>query len=175
MSEKFVKPIHLACGDDELRPVMQLIRIKDGQAEATNGILLVRQALKDTTLISAENAELMEGKLIHKAVWKEFLKATSLVVVGEQIHIETEAGNVIFEFSPETELFPNVETILDRHEVKAVEQIGINPKLLHTLSKVFESNNLKLSFNGENNGIFITPVGTEGEVAILMPITTEVF
>lgn len=169
--EKFVKPIHLACGNDELRPVLSHIRIKDGYAEATNAHMIVRQKLSKTSLIPEDVIKEMEGKLIYKGVWKELCDASSIEIIEGKIVAMTEAGKTIFEFAEETTLFPKVESVLDTHSCAVASEIGINAKLVETFGKVFQTTDLKFIFNGKDNGILVEPIGSEGEMGILMPIS----
>jgi hypothetical protein len=52
--EQLLKPIHLACSDDELRPNFQLIQIIGGIATATNGHILVSVDLKQQDALTPE-------------------------------------------------------------------------------------------------------------------------
>lgn len=173
MTEKLVKPIHLACGDDETRPILCCVYIKDGHAVATNGHLLVKQKLSATTLINTDQIKLLEGRFIHKAVWKEvFDMAKELRVENDAIVCQTDAGKVIYEFANHAMLFPDVETILDNCKKSPTQQIGLNPKFITIIGKIFDSTKLKFEFN-QAKGTMVYPLESTDELAYLMAISID--
>ena len=171
--ETFVKPIHLACSSDELRPILCCVKILNGYAIASNGYVIVKQKLRETTLMSEETIEKVEGKLIGRGVWAELVGATSLEIEDDKIIAVTDAGKVIFEFTPEQTLFPNVDTIIDAHTVVATDKIAFDSKWIHTLSKIFATTRLRFDLCGSSKGALVTPIDTPSEFAYVMPIGLE--
>lgn len=76
--EQKLKPLHLACANDDLRPNMFLIEIKNGIASATNGSIVIKTELSQTSLLTPEEIEILNDKYIHKEVWKEIYKCEFL-------------------------------------------------------------------------------------------------
>ena len=172
--EKLVKPIHLACSDDEMRPLLACVNIKNGYAIATNGHMIVKQLLKSTSLLNDDQIKKLEGKFIHRNVWAELVDCYELLVENDTIVCRNEAGKVIFEFAQHAMLFPDVETVLDKYSVNPTNQIGLNPKYIGTLSKIFDSTQLKFQFDSHKAAL-ITNMQTENhiEMAYLMALSID--
>jgi hypothetical protein len=168
--EKFVKPIHLACGNDELRPVMQGVMISNGFAVATDAYCIVKQSLKDTSLINQDTIKMLEGKMIHKEVWAQLCDAVSMSIEDDKIVAVTDAGKVIFEFYDPGVLFPNVDSIIETFKADGVDAIGLDAKRVAILSKVFGEKRLRFDFSGAKKAVRVTPIDLQNEYACIMPI-----
>lgn len=70
----FTKPLHKLCSNDQLRPALQHIYIKDdGYVYATNGHVASRHHLEQFEL-DEESRRALKGKAIHKTVFAMLLK-----------------------------------------------------------------------------------------------------
>jgi hypothetical protein len=167
---KFVKPLHLACGDDELRPVLSCIKILNGEALATNGHIVVRQMLADTTLINVDEIRNLEGKLINKYVWKELISAISLRVENDKIVVRNKAGITTYQFEEEVAAYPDIDKAMSGFAIKEVGEFGLTANFITVIAKIFQTERLKVSLNGADKGFMVHPVDGVGEAAYVMPV-----
>ena len=96
--EQQLKPIHLICTEDEMRPNMALIQIKNNVAYATNGHVLVKIDLQATSNLQKETLDIINGKYIHKEVWKEIWKCDVLEFEEDKIVCHKDGIKKIFEY-----------------------------------------------------------------------------
>lgn len=172
--------IHLACANDGLRPIMSHVLIAKGEVVASDGHMLV--ILKTESVFEEEFIyEMPERFLIHRDSWTHLVKkhktlkymadAKEIAIIYDSHIVKIPA---IFEEVPgalESLKYPNYTAILNQVS-ESVDQIGLKPCFLHTISKIFESKNVFLKFNGASNYIDITPSDCCNNArAILMPET----
>ena len=167
-----LQPLHLACGDDEMRPNMMLIEIKNNIATATNGHMLVKIDLGIATNLQAEQVSMLNNKHIHKEVWKEIHKCDLLEIKEEQIDCWKSGIKKTFYYSqPNCEFFDTNYIIKDVAEsVESKEAMCYNGKLLTTLHKIFQTENIVFSFTEGNKGTIVYPYEDSGICGIIMPV-----
>lgn len=175
--EQQLKPIHLACGDDELRPNMQLIQIKNNIASATNGTVLVKINLtQNAAFLEEDSLKILEGKYIHKDVWKEIHKCDKLEFFEESIDCWKNGNKRTFYYSSANGEFFSIDTVISNTALAGEEPkriITMNPKLITVLSKIFQHESLTFSFSKGNGGMFVFPNDTDGMFALLMPMQSD--
>ena len=175
--EQLLKPIHLACAEDEMRPNFSLIQIIGGIATATNGHILVRIDLRQQDALTPELLDILEGKYIHKEVWKEIYKCDKLELDDDGIYCHKKGIVKTFDYStPNGEFFDHDSVVKDikKSAEEAKKQMCLNPKLIGTLQKIFQSEQLTFSFSQGNKGILVYPHYDCGMFAVLMPMTIDV-
>jgi len=176
--QKLLKPIHLACSDDDMRPILQHIYIDKGCAIATNGNIMVKSDLMENSLINDQQiVDSLEGKLIHKDVWKDLIKAARITVSEDKINAYTSGGVIEYPFAePMGEdgkplRYPNYNTIIPPDSAKQeVAEFGLSSELFAIIGKALKTDRLKCVLNGRNKAICVTPIDTYEEFAIIMPI-----
>lgn len=171
-----LKPLHLACSDDELRPNMQLIKIKNNIACATNGYLLVKIDLSVASVFDVEVLKTLEGKYIHKEVWKELHKCESVQFFDDQIDCWNNGIKKTFYYSDHNGEFWDENTIIQSIKESGEEPqrlVTYNPKLITILHKIFNEDKLSFSFSPNNKGTVVFPYNDCGMFAILMPIESN--
>jgi len=170
--EQKLFPIHLACGDDEMRPNLLLVKIDNNIAMATNGHLLVKINLLETSLLTTEDLKILNGKCIHKEIWKEIHKCDVLEINDKQIDCFKNGVKKTFYFAEPNGEFFNINSIVE--EIKSAGEeakrlMTYNPKMIEILHKIFQCETLHFSFSPGNKGTVVFPA-TEGMFAILMPM-----
>lgn len=171
-TEKFLKPLHLACMDDDMRPNFRLIEIKHGIAQATNGHFVVKLELNKTSLLEQEQIDMLNGRYIHMEVWKEIHKCEMIEFTEETISCWKNGIKKTFEYAePQGEFF-NIETVI--REVKELGEvetrmISYTPAYITTLAKIFDEGSMIFSFSGANKGTIVFPSEDSGMFALLMP------
>lgn len=171
--EQLLKPIHLACMDDDMRPNYKLIEIKNNIAMATNGHFLVSYDISGgNSLLEADQIEKLNEKYIHMEVWKEIHKCDSLEVLDDALICHKDGIKKIFEYSqPNGEFFKMENVVIECKLQGEVERgmVSYNPKFIEVLRKIFQSEMMHFSFSG-NKGTIVFPDEYSGIFAILMPI-----
>lgn len=133
--EQFFKPIHLACADDELRPDMSIIKIKNGVATATNGSLLVRVELSQTSSLDHTQLSLLEGKHIHMETFKEMHKCDSLTVYSECVDVyKNGIKKTLYFMDQQSQLWDESKIVDD------IRNAGIEKKLNINMSRTWRKN-----------------------------------
>ncbi len=169
---QYFKPLHLVCTEDEMRPNMALIQIQDGVATATNGHCLVKIDLSKTSSLAKDILDPLNGKFIHKEVWKEIWKCDGLEFTEDTIICYKDGIKKIFEFATSHGQFFNTESIVldvKNNGKEAKESIIYTHKFLTLLGKVFEEPTLHFSFSKHQQGTVVFPYDDSGMFAILMP------
>jgi hypothetical protein len=170
--EQFMQPLHLACGDDELRPNMMLIEIKNNIATATNGHLLVKIDLGIAANLNAEQVSALNNKYVHKEVWKEIHKCDSLEIKEEQIDCWKSGIKKTFYFSNANGEFFDTNKLLSENadSVGSKEMVAYNPKFITILQKIFQHESIVFSFADGEKGTFVFPYEDSGMCGLLMPM-----
>src|ERR1700739_1160684 len=120
---EFLKPIHLACSNDDLRPVLSLIEIKDNIATATNAHIMIRVNLAKTTELTEDTLKILNGKYIHKNVWKEIWRCDKLEFTETNIICHKQDVKYTFDYSQPTMSFAKEEGL-----VQIIEEAGVQTR-----------------------------------------------
>lgn len=174
--EQILNPLHLACSDDDLRPNMSLIQIQSGIATATNGHILVRIDLKQIDALTPEQLEILDGKFLHKEVWKEIYKCDSVEFDDNGIYCHKNGIKKTFDYSnPNGEFFDTDSVVKDIKDAgeETKPQMLLNPTFITILQKIFQSNQLTFSFSKGNKGVLAYPHYDCGMFAVIMPLFLE--
>lgn len=157
MSALFLKPLHLACLLDEMRPGLALIGIENGNATAMNGDVLIRINLREQSQLQPETIDNLDGKFIHMEVWKDIHKAERIWVDDDnKINADVNGVIKVYSFSEPGDLFPSLNsTITDMKAAKegAIKKFAVNQKSLNIVAKVFGNNDLYIHFHTGGNVI----------------------
>jgi hypothetical protein len=171
-----LKPLHLACSDDDLRPDLQIIQIKNGIASATNGTVLVKIDLEKTCELTPEDIQTLEGKNIHKEAWKEMHKCDLLQFDEEGIEVRTNGIKKRLFYQPTQTKIWDDDAIIESIRAAGVAQLSFvsyDPRLIQILSKIFQHDSLCFSFSPDNKGTICFPYQHSGMMAVLMPKVAE--
>lgn len=172
--------VDYACGSDELRPVMENIYFKDGFLYATDAHIGVRHKL-DLHGFDPEEIELMDGKMIHKNVFKEVYKHHFVKAEKDGLFCTTGNIQVKYFWTRTENKFPNLESVLQECLKKTDEKvanIGLNLHLMSKLKNVFTYSNpygksCELLFTNQRKGVLCTPA-SDGfvldQLGIIMPV-----
>lgn len=177
MSKKTLPALHLAAGEDELRPILQHIEILDGIATATNGNIIAQLNLAEYSTLPDETVKALSGKKIHRDTWESIMDADLLEVEGDIIHYEK--GGVRADFNIQCDLrFPDYKTLITSVANSIFDKksfVCFNPKWIQIASKIFPSENLICRFYSDNEMMVFFPSGeAKGFMGIMpMKITEE--
>lgn len=180
MIDKTIK-LDLACGKDDLRPVMQYIKVTKEVMVATDAHIM---AVIPTEVVFDDvefrNAIPEEGILIHREDWKKLLQYEYGVwkTEGEVIKlISSKKRNLLIEVEKEDEVgkYPNWSAVIPDKEYQTHElnEVGVNFELAINLQKALGLKSCKMKFSENNKPIYIT--SATGEVnderhGIVMPV-----
>lgn len=168
----FISDLHLACSNDDMRPTLACIHFYGGYAYASNAHMLVKQPL---SLSSIENVEALEGKAIHKDIFKAIRRTNYVKATEEGVECTDKNGAKIF-FEYAKDVTPlNYDAVIPTDKThEEVLNIGVNPVLFGLLPKVMAGGGqVKLTFNGQSSAILVHPKveGYGDELAIIMPMS----
>ena len=140
----------MACSNEELPPILQYIYFKDGFAYASNAHILVKNKLTEITeRISEDELAILDGKLIHKSIFKKILVHEKIQITGTGIVCKTPFFSIEYKFSSDDNLkYPNAELILQ----KALKNNGSANKLSLNISLLYK---LEQSLYDCRNPIFV--------------------
>jgi hypothetical protein len=172
MSKKTLPPLHLACSDDELRPAMMHIEIKNGIATATNASLIAQLNLAEYSTLEDDTIKKLNGKMIHRDVWEEILDADVLTVEDDIIHYEK--GGIKADYDIQCDYkFPDHKSIIDTIAGSIFAKksfMAFNPKWIQIANKIFPSESLIVRFYESHEMLLIFPSGEAKGFVGVMPI-----
>lgn len=189
--KKYLPKLHLACANDDLRPMMNHILItKDEIAASDAHVLIIHKTKSFFDEVSIK--KMPERFLIHKNQWKEICKAhdsiefdNNQIIVGYNNEY-TISYDIIVEsnYIPRDFVglkvsgsYPNYNAVLPNEKTKKeVGAIAFNPDMINKLiSAMFfpytDVKNIKFEFYGPDRAIIVSPTSQDIEVkALLMPV-----
>lgn len=140
-------PIHLACSNNELQPAMTYVKIENGWATATDAHIAVQMELKSFSELRSEDIDRLNGKFIHKDIWKILMDAHFLTVSEFDSNLITYVKNgvrAVYDISCDVK-FPNLKGVLKTALDKGYEPrqiFGIAPKYIPVIQKIFACSQL---------------------------------
>ena len=174
--EQFLRPLHLACIADDMRPNMRLIEIKRGIAQATNGHMLVKIQLSETCLLDEDQIKMLDGKFIDMEVWKECHKCDMIEVEPDNIICHKNGIKKIFEYSNSQGTFFNLDSIIETLKEKQSEGkefVIMNATFITIIQKIMGNSELTFAYSTGESGVLIYPQEGCGSFAVLMPCHYE--
>lgn len=164
--------MHLACGTDDLRPILSHIYFENGFMIATDAHILVKAAIQNFSDLDRSEVDLLNGKFLHRNTFKKLLSCSQVAVTEEGI--QDLATKDIYRFADPGGKYPNYEAVIPT-EASPISEIGINPKTANKLLQVLSCDDvlsIKLNFTAANRAIKINGIGdNEGALTcVLMPV-----
>lgn len=165
--------MHLACVKDDLRPAFACVHFKNGFAYASDGIILVRNPISETSTFDEQEAAALDGKSLHMDFYKDMLKYDEVLISEDGVECH-KGGDKAFFYFTETEM-PAFEKVLYdalHSPTVNISEVGFNMALFQRLSKAMGGKNeTKMTFKGAGKSIIIEPCDeTSNTVGLLMPI-----
>lgn len=190
IKSNFKGNIHLACGNDELRPVFHHVFFKDGYAMATNAHVAIRQRI-ELMAKNIEGKELLEGKCIHAKVFARILRAdkviiteTGIMAIHDMLNYNTASFSMIYPFGNEAhmEVCDKIMKVLDEAKPDQkvnYSKIGVSFNELTTVQKAMIGSINKqfvIHLPSNNvNSIIVTSIHKDEDIdvqkAIIMPVS----
>ena len=174
--EQYLKPLHLACHADDMRPNFRLIEIANGIAQASNGHIIVKLALRETSQLTEEQITMISGKYIDMEVWKEIHKCDQVDFDETTITCWKNGIKKMFEYGEPVGEFFKLDTVITQIRESGedhVRAITYNPKLISIIHKIFQEDKLTFSFSPTGKGTVVFPYQESGMFAILMPMSCD--
>lgn len=173
----FQSPLHLACSNDSLKPALNYVYFQEGYAWATNGHILVRQSLSKFHNFDETQIEILNGKQLHKDVYKLILRHNFIRVRYEGIETLVSGGHEILFRWAKIPVNPPDHKAAIQNSVKHIEdvnKIGVNLKYLDIIGKILAppSKEVRLSFTRENGAIFVSDnrIDIKDNFGLVMPV-----
>lgn len=177
MINKEIK-MHLACGSDDLRPVMQYVKVNRDVCVATNAHIMA--VVPTTQMFNKEFISHIPdgGVLIHKEDWKKMLgfESATWKTKGEVIALVSEKKRnslIEAELEKNVNTFPNWQSVIPNEKERTGElnAIGINFSLAFDLQRALGIEECRLQFSSYNKAIHVSSRDiTNKAYGVLMPI-----
>jgi hypothetical protein len=177
-----MKKIHLATGNDSLRPSIGYIKITKEFSYATDCHIAVKIPTAEILgKLNVETEFYINGKEWAKF---KFYNAENFGMYENQLTAYDKKGNrlgiidVIKQENFQTKTgykYPDVNGILpNESNKKAIENIGINAELYSKVTQAMGAESCKMTFFAENRGVMLKPVPAQysqnNSIGIIMPI-----
>lgn len=165
----FQSPLHLACSDDPMRPVMQYIFFENGYAYATNVHIAVKQSLDDYCDVIEK--EKLNGHAIYKAAFAQILKFPMVVATEEGVECINDDYKVLFRYADKDMVRPNLERAIGEFKRGSVDCIGLRPHLFGLVDKVLKHwhNGARVEFQDRYKAMKVTYPDYPNQEAYIMP------
>jgi hypothetical protein len=149
-----------------MRDSMQHVSFSKGYSWATDGHILIRQSLTNFHGFTPEDAEKLNGKMIHCNIFKEIIKY-DFITVNED-HIEVNNNGLMRFYFKDAEGLPNFTDVINKSvEVREkVSEIGLNIKYLSLVEKIIKPTigHSRLIFTKVNKAIFVSANSDSEEI-----------
>lgn len=150
---------HLACGNDDLRPIMSHVYFDNGFMYATDGYVVVKAAVQHFSDFDKSEVDILNGKFLHGSTFRKVFSCDQVIIT--ETGIQDLATKDVYAFAVPDVKFPNIEAVIPKETMK-IDEIGIQPSVAIKLLKILNTNDLrtvKFEFTGVNRGIKISGVG----------------
>ena len=170
-----LKPLHLICVEDELEPNKALISIKDGIASASNFWACIKLDLRLTSSLEQDQIDMLNGKYIHKEVWREIFKCDVLEFDDIQIICHKKGIKRTFDYSAGTESFVIDNAVLDvkSNGSEPKTEMCFNRSQLKIIGEIFQEPNLNFSFSKGGVSTVVFPYEDSGMFALATPVISS--
>lgn len=172
--EKFTfrTPLHLACGNDEFRPVFSYVHFINGMAYATDGHILIEQSIE--YYCDVINKEKLNGHAIHRDAYKFIQKCQFVEANDAGLTCDTKDGARFFYPFPDMSAFkvPNFAPMF-KVNLQSTSSIGITPSYMQILNKALyklRGGSVRCELQGDNGAILVTVPEMMDQRAVWMPV-----
>jgi hypothetical protein len=170
MKYNFTSKLHLACADDEMRPVMECVHFKNGYAYASDGHILIKQSLEYHAIL---NPKMLEGKSIHKKSFKEIM--TFRIAEAKEDCVSCSDGDREADFMyADCGKAPNFESVIPIDEPESKKHFGANAKFVGIAGEILHGsqNGCLFTFKGKDK-VILTTMDYSDQLALIMLIVLE--
>lgn len=173
-TKNFRKKVTLACGSDELRPIMEHIYFDEGNLVCTDAHILLIQSLEQHGFTEAE-VEIMNGKFLHRASFDEIFRYDHVTVSEDGFTCRKNSVECLIKFSKSPGDYVNYKAVIPTGELGSIDEIGINLNLLARANKITLSplKGVKFRFRAKNKAIILNSVDefdSKHETILIMPV-----
>jgi hypothetical protein len=166
---KFIVPLHLACGKDDLRPVMQCIYFDaDGYAWSTDAHIMIKHKILDSDIIDKKN---LIGKMIHKDIFAKIIKYKTIQATDEGVLCFDKDDNSVLYPYDNRKLTPlRYYTAVPNNELQPITYLSFDTKILKRLSDILKPFPIwKFEFRGSDKVITIK-IKEFDTIILVMPL-----
>lgn len=172
VKQTFRTPLHLACSDDELRPVFGYVHFLNGMAYATDARILVEQSID--LYCDVINKDMLNGHSIHRDAYKFIYKCQEVEAIDTGIRCTTKDGANFFYPWPDMSAMklPDFKKVMSFVSSPA-PVLGISPHYMKILDKVLyktKGSPIRCDLQGDNRAIMVTVPEMVNQCAMWMPV-----
>lgn len=177
----FDKNINLSAvaSKNEMRPVLQMIKFKDGFVIATDSEVLVKLKINQISSFEEDEIKLLEGKMIHYKEFELLQKFDFVTIVGNGFLCRTSSGSkILIEFDPMEGKYPNVDAVIPKDDIGLFPRctVGLCISRISRLRKAMPSNRCVFEIRQPNIGVLLKPSDEEYNecLGLIMPYLVEI-
>lgn len=169
--------LHLACGNDEIRPQLSMVCVHNGKAYATNSRIAVEIDLRETTDLTEGQIKALENRLIHAGSFKRII-TEGVETIGDKINTLS-CGYVAktsyaLEINGEPLKYPKAwDVIADAFNSQSLSErpfeFGINTKYLDQLIKAMGGGRVAVYAKSDGRAVCVRSLEYNGVRGIIMP------
>ncbi len=166
----FTTKLHLACSDNDLRPIMNCVHFIDGFAYASNSNMIVKQSMDYHTIT---DKEFLNGHSLHRLNYANIMQFEFATANEDGVACQNKDGRTAFfeYYDTKGEQVPDFEKVISKFSAKGVDFIGISPKQIEILGKAFyHGDQVRIRFAGIDKAMIIDALDYEDQIAYLMPV-----
>lgn len=181
-----VPPMHLSCANDELRPVMSHVLIKNNCAVSTDAHILSKINLLQCKW-PEHVLEHLNGKMIHQDLWRLIKRYKDYQIINIDIdettnkcYLQYKSFRLYIDVVEQKEmLYPLWENVIPKNDQQTeINEIGLNMNLLKRVNPIANFMNIiyeeqqgsRFRFFGSNKAVLIEPPSDKGSFVLVMPV-----
>ena len=177
VKKNFKAKLNLACGNDDLRPILNYIYFNNGNAVATNAHILIISPLR-LHGFELEEIQRLEGYCISAELFKTILKFHRVYVGSEGVILcKSKTGDsfeVKLDLMVKHGVFTNYEAVIPKSR-REINEIGLNLNLLALAKDLIVteiSGNAKINLFGKDKAVVIesNEILMSGQTLLIMPL-----
>lgn len=165
--------LHTVCANDDLRPVMECVHFKDGNALASNGHILIYADMKEISTFSDEDIAKLNGKYLHAKQFKEIVKRDFVIVEEDGITVKDDFYQLKFLFMKDLR-YPNFDNILSDLDTNKKQRgvVLIDARRLNIVAGSIGENRTRL-YMSEGSKAMKIEFPQKNSIGLIMPIMDD--
>lgn len=180
-TKEFFPQMHLACSNDDLRPVMSYVYITKDHSVATNAHIIAIAETKNLFDDDFINIIPDDGFYIHKDDWKKICQCDCVLVESEKVvelvHNRKRNELIKIELVENVGKFPNWKAVIPRPDKEKIpfNTFGLNGEFLATVQKIISKNDsLVIETFTKNSGFLVKSWNSDAKtMGLIMPCKIE--
>jgi len=169
----FHKPLHRACGTDELREYLCCIYFKEGKAWVTNANILIRQDLASFYNMEQEIIAALEDKKIKGKEFKALQGAQILSISDDRMTAVKKGVKIIVDLETGCEFVEKMKNVIPEKRPVNNDILSFHPDFFAIAAEIITENcGINLTMSEKKPGIILSNHENDPKknIAVIMPL-----